>query len=566
MEGCAAQTAELLAQPRGRQRLGLGWLENHGRLRFDHVAEFVVCDQRQRQAGTTVGLHRDGSLKPDLFALEGLPDAFFQRGVAGFPDAVTDMHPPEIDVALTEAQHGFRPVWFDLIDAAAFLLHLGVPGVEHHAVTRFKRRDRAERHAVGPHVNNLTEEDAALGAKVGVDEFLIVGAPKPAGIKTAREGHLHRVIVFAMEPGQQVGFALGGHARFGQHLVDRPPVDARDAGDIPGIFQPSLDLEGGDAQADEFGQHIEGGEILRAQEVAPVAELDQPAIGEQLVRHPAGLGALAAIGGASTQRLAGQALAGVGHAERTMDEDLERHSRRRLPAGRRLITAGWSGPEGALRSLDGRDFPGRVFPGQHDKIGAQLFRESDTGCAGDRHLGGAMDRKVGRKRANEAADAHVLHNGGVDTGRDDAAQVILRLGEFIREHERVESHITSHAAAMQVRHELRQVGGGEVGRPHPGVEALQAEVDRVRPILDGRLGTFPVAGRCQYFRTPQGQGRRDGFLDDGVGEGRHGSHPLRSGPPPEFRTQKPTPGSSRDLRINAAGPAGFGSRKLDPEH
>ena len=289
------------------------------------MAESVVCNHRQRQAGATMGFHRERSLKPDLLALEGLPDAFFQRRIAGFPDPVADMHPPEIDVALTEAQHGFRPVWFDLVDPAAFLLRLRVPGVEHHAVTRFKRRDRAERHAVGPHVNDLAEEDAALGAKVGVDEFLVVGAAKPAGIKTAREGHLHRVIVFAMEPGQQTGFALGGHARFGQQLVDRLPVDARDAGDILRAFQPSLDLEGGDAQANEIGQHIEGGKILRAQEVAAVAELDQPAVGEQLVGHAAGLGALAAVGGAAAQRFARQALAGVGHAERAVDEDLERH-------------------------------------------------------------------------------------------------------------------------------------------------------------------------------------------------------------------------------------------------
>ena len=78
-----------------------------------------------------------------------------------------------------------------------------------------------------------------------------------------------------------------------------------------------------------------------------------------------------------------------------------------------------------MRSLDGRDFPGRVFPGQHDQIGAQLFRESDTGCAGDRHLGGAMDRKVGRKRADETADADVLHERRVHSGGDDRLEIFL---------------------------------------------------------------------------------------------------------------------------------------------
>ena len=47
------------------------------------------------------------------------------------------------------------------------------------------------------------------------------------------------------------------------------------------------------------------------------------AIADDLVGEPAGLGAFASVGRSAAEGLAGQALAGVGHAERTVDEDLD---------------------------------------------------------------------------------------------------------------------------------------------------------------------------------------------------------------------------------------------------
>ena len=69
-----------------------------------------------------------------------------------------------------------------------------------------------------------------------------------------------------------------------------------------------------------------------------------------------------------------------------------------------------------------------------------------------------MDRKVRGKRANQPADPDILHDGGVDPGRDHAAQVILGLGEFIREDERVEGDVAAHSPPVEIVHELRQVG------------------------------------------------------------------------------------------------------------
>ena len=88
------------------------------------------------------------------------------------------------------------------------------------------------------------------------------------------------------------------------------------------LSRPSI-FERGHADAHQFRQDFQPGQVLRAEQVLPVAERDELAVGDQLVGHAAGLRAFAAIGRTSAQRLARQALAGVSDTERAVDEDLE---------------------------------------------------------------------------------------------------------------------------------------------------------------------------------------------------------------------------------------------------
>jgi hypothetical protein len=69
---------------------------------------------------------------------------------------------------------------------------------------------------------------------------------------------------------------------------------------------------------------------LGAEQVAAVTEIDFLAVGDEVVRETAGLGAFAAVGGAAAEGFAGEALAGIRDAESAVDEDLQRHGRRRL--------------------------------------------------------------------------------------------------------------------------------------------------------------------------------------------------------------------------------------------
>jgi hypothetical protein len=172
----------------------LGGAERHGGLDLHHVARAVVGDHGERRAGPAVDFERDRALKTDLVAGVGGAQFAFERGIARLPHPVADLHAAKIDVAVPEPQHGLAPVGLDLVNAAAFLTVLGPAGVEHHAVAGFERRDEAKLHGLAVDARHFAQQHAALGAEAAVDERLVVGATKPAGVESAGKGHLQLVL------------------------------------------------------------------------------------------------------------------------------------------------------------------------------------------------------------------------------------------------------------------------------------------------------------------------------------------------------------------------------------
>jgi hypothetical protein len=83
-------------------------------------------------------------------------------------------------------------------------------------------------------------------------------------------------------------------------------------------------------------------------------------------------------------------------------------------------------------------------------------------------------------------------------------KVLLRFGQFVLENQCIEGDVSLHATPVQELHEFRQVGLGEIMRPHPGIETLQTKVDRVCSVLDSSLRAFPVTSRCQQLRDAPG--------------------------------------------------------------
>ena len=105
--------------------------------------------------------------------------------------------------------------------------------------------------------------------------------------------------------------ALGARLRIHDSAdrIHRLPVNAGAAGHVFGVLEAALDFERRHASPHEIGQHFDAREILRAEEVLAVAELDLVAVGDEIVGQTAGLRALAAVGGAPAQRFAGETLA-----------------------------------------------------------------------------------------------------------------------------------------------------------------------------------------------------------------------------------------------------------------
>ena len=191
-----------------------------------------------------------------------------------------------------------------------------------------------------------------------------------------------------------------------------------------------------------------------------------------------------------------------------MDEHLERQA---------------SGGGGLLR-LDPGDVREGILSRQHDHLRPQIPGESDSRGAGDGHLGRTMDGKIRRDGADQAADADVLHDGGVDAGRDHAAHIILRLGQLVGEDQGVEGDIAPNAALMEERHQLGQLGHGEVAGPHAGIEPLQPEIDRIGAVLHRGAHARPVPGRGEHLRANRGVVPAGRAFDGAGWGGRHGSN------------------------------------------
>ncbi len=373
------------------------------------------------------------------------------------------------------------------MDEAALLAFGRLALIEDHAVAGLEGSFETHRHAVRGDVDDRAEISAALLAEAGMDELLVVDAAEPARVETARERHLHRIVFLLPDlQGGAVGVgALGESVPGGVH---RTTIGLRDGGDVFGGLQAALDLQGADAGADQVGHDLDAGEVLRGEEVGLVAEVADHAVDHEFVRQAAGLGAFAAIGRAATERFARQALAGISDAERAVDEDLEVQG----------------GALGGLFRLHLLHLRNRDLAAKHGERSAEATSVIDARRARHRHLRRGVDREVGRDATDEAADAGVLDDGGVDAGRDDRAERARGLGEFVGEDQRIERHVALHAAAMQVGHELRQVGLFEVLSPDAGVEAADAEEHRVGAVLDRRADAVPFAGRGEDFGLTEG--------------------------------------------------------------
>ncbi len=220
------------------------------------------------------------------------------------------------------------------------------------------------------------------------------------------------------------------------------------------------------------------GQVLGTEQVGVFAQVSFRAVDDQLVRQSAGFGTLAAIGAAASERLTGQALTAVSHAQRAMHEHLDRQI-------------------DALADL--RNFAQRKLAGQDHAFDAQTADELDAKGLGERHLRGTMDRQPRRQQTDQPRQPQILHDHGVASRRGDVRRRAGDFRQLVGENQRVERDIASHVAVVQVLDHLGQFFPSEVRRPMPRIEVRQAEIDGIGAVGHGRAQGVPIPCRGEKF-------------------------------------------------------------------
>ena len=70
----------------------------------------------------------------------------------------------------------------------------------------------------------------------------------------------------------------------------------------------------------------------------------------------------------------------------------------------------------------------------HREVAAEFAGKIHACRARNRHLRGSVDRKIRRQLADQFADTHVLHNGGIHPGGNDGAEVVFCIRDLILKH------------------------------------------------------------------------------------------------------------------------------------
>ena len=269
------------------------------------------------------------------------------------------------------------------------------------------------------------------------------------------------------------------HRTSGDHAVDRFSIVFCDVGDVLGRFQPAFDLEAAHARINQFCCQRKGGEILRTEQILLVAVILQFTVAEEFVRKTTRLRTLTSVCTAASQRFTGEALPGIRHTECTVDECFQ--------LDRRL-------------AVNPADFIDRQFSRQDHSFNSELFRNGNALGTGERHLRRSMDPQILSDLAYQSRDAQILHQHGIDGSQGQSPDDGLHLRQLIRKRQCIERHVSSDTASMQVEHDIGDVVQVEIRRSGSGVKAVfQAEINRIRAILDRRAQAVPVAGRRQKF-------------------------------------------------------------------
>src|SRR5262245_12423005 len=99
---------------------------------------------------------------------------------------------------------------------------------------------------------------------------------------------------------------------------------SRDISDIFSSLQTPFDLERRHTQVDQARDQVISGQVLRAEQVLNVFEINKLSVADDLIWYAAGLRTFATIRRPAAKRLARQALTRISDAKRAVHEHLDR--------------------------------------------------------------------------------------------------------------------------------------------------------------------------------------------------------------------------------------------------
>ena len=149
------------------------------------------------------------------------------------------------------------------------------------------------------------------------------------------------------------------------------------------------------------------------------------------------------------------------------------------------------------RFPDAPDLGKTQLPGQDDPGKTQLLRQTGPLGVVDAHLGGGMAGQIRHMLPEQGSGGQVLEDHRVRAGLSHLPHRVPEGGQLGIRHQGVHRHMDPHAPAVTPGHRFLQLVFPEIIRLAPGIEALGAQVDRIRAAVNGGDQLFPAPGGGQ---------------------------------------------------------------------
>ena len=368
--------------------------------------------------------------------------------------------------------------------------------------------------AVAEHALGLPGRRAAVADPVGIGHVEVLPRlEEEAGPWPAEDG---------LDVGL-VARAFGGR----EGAVDQFPVVVGRRGDVERALHPALDLERGDAGVAQGPDLVRQGEVFHGEQKAAfggnVQHRTSNVERRTTVRTPwtanrelipAHVRTAAAVAAAAEDVGGEEAQAAVGVAERAVDEGLG-------------LDVGHGGDDLA-------DLVQRQLARERDAGEPEVAQGLDALPVVNGHLRAGVEPELREVLVDSSKDAQVLDDHGVHADVGHGREQLHQGLQLVLQDQRVDGgeHLAAGLERVGVGGDRVRLLEREVGRLGAGGEALEAEVDGVRPVVERRAGGIGAAGGRHQLGAPVSR-RRHG--SEGIAEMGNGKWGMRSEAEPMAR-------------------------------